>query len=172
MPLSAELSLLVTDDEEVRRLNRDYRGMDVPTDVLAFSQEEEPDPSEPPVDELRTAGVQTRAWSQRTRAAAADAAERRDRAKAARTPAAGPELNHGQAGGPRLLGDVVISAETARRQARERRQAFDDELALLVVHGVLHLTGWRDDTDAEKRRMLNRGRNIWRLAQAVTPQPP
>ena len=42
---------------------------------------------------------------------------------------------------PGLLGDVVISLDTARSQAAERRQPLSDELARLLVHGVLHLCG-------------------------------
>ena len=125
LPSAAELSVLVTDDEEVRRLNRDYRGVDAPTDVLAF-------PQQPP-----------------TR----------------RPPGGGAAPFDADAGdAPHLLGDVVIAAPTARRQARERRRAFGEEMALLVIHGVLHLAGWRDESEAEKRRMLRRGREIWRLA--------
>jgi probable rRNA maturation factor len=168
VPFSAELSLLVTDDEEVRRLNRDYRGMDAPTDVLAFSQQEPPGRSGPTIDGIRTAA--RRRGSRGRTPAAALGAKPRDGAQVARTQAPVPELNHRLAAEPLLLGDVVISAETARRQARERRHAFGDELALLVIHGVLHLTGWRDDIDAQRRRMLNRGRSIWRLAQAAAPR--
>ena len=40
---SVELSVLVTDDDELHRLNRDYRGVDAPTDVLSFGDEEEVD---------------------------------------------------------------------------------------------------------------------------------
>ncbi len=46
-----------------------------------------------------------------------------------------------------LLGDVVISVETASRQAAERGADPGDELALLVVHGILHLLGYDDETD-------------------------
>lgn len=48
-----------------------------------------------------------------------------------------------------LLGDVVICAEVAAGQAPEHAGSFDDELALLVVHGVLHVLGW-DHADAEE----------------------
>jgi probable rRNA maturation factor len=52
------------------------------------------------------------------------------------------------------LGEVIISAAACRRQAGERGVAFERELALLVVHGVLHLAG-HDHTRgaAQKRRM-------------------
>jgi probable rRNA maturation factor len=49
----------------------------------------------------------------------------------------GPGAEH--AGG--LLGDVVISLDTAQRQAAARRASLDDELRVLLIHGVLHLLG-------------------------------
>ena len=42
---------------------------------------------------------------------------------------------------PDLLGDVVISLPAARRQARERGHALEEELRTLLIHGVLHLLG-------------------------------
>lgn len=86
----AELSILLTDDREMRALNLEYRGRDRATDVLSFSQLE------------------------------------------------------GPAGGlpPGLLGDVVLSVETAARQARARRVSLEEELGGLLVHGILHLAGF------------------------------
>ena len=54
---------------------------------------------------------------------------------------------------PDLLGDVVISAETARRRARSRKAGLRAELALLLVHGILHLLGHDHGTPGERRRM-------------------
>ena len=50
-------------------------------------------------------------------------------------------------------GDVFISVETARRQAREFGTATDDELRLYIVHALLHLHGFGDTTEAARRRM-------------------
>jgi probable rRNA maturation factor len=61
-----------------------------------------------------------------------------------------------QAPGPsgfRLLGDVVISLDTAFRQARERRRPPMAEVIHLLSHGLLHLVGYDHRTDAEERRM-------------------
>jgi probable rRNA maturation factor len=55
--------------------------------------------------------------------------------------------------GGNLLGDVVISVETAKRQAQRSRRGFDAELARLLVHGTLHLLGHDHQDDAEARRM-------------------
>ena len=51
------------------------------------------------------------------------------------------------------LGDVVISIETARRQATEYGVALQDELAHLVVHGILHLLGY-DHEDADEEAVM------------------
>ncbi|MDP9151605.1 MAG: rRNA maturation RNase YbeY [Myxococcota bacterium] len=53
----------------------------------------------------------------------------------------------------RLLGDVVISIPTARRQADARGQELRSEVAMLLAHGLLHLLGWDHVTAAEDRRM-------------------
>ncbi|MEC4890594.1 MAG: rRNA maturation RNase YbeY [Nitrospira sp.] len=62
-----------------------------------------------------------------------------------------------------LLGDVVISVPTARRQAKENGRALDEELAWLLVHGVLHLCGYdHERSDQEARRMRRREQHILR----------
>lgn len=57
----------------------------------------------------------------------------------------------GGAGG--LLGEVVASADTARREARARGVRAADELLLYVVHGVLHLLGFDDHAPLERKKM-------------------
>jgi probable rRNA maturation factor len=52
-----------------------------------------------------------------------------------------------------LLGDVVVCPAVAARNAVDHEVAFDDEVALLVVHGLLHLLGMGHDNDAEAERM-------------------
>jgi probable rRNA maturation factor len=96
----AELSILITDDEEVCSLNRVYRDMDRPTDVLSFSQLE----------------------------------------------GEGPVIV------PQLLGDVVISWETAQRQASELGHGVSVEMKRLLVHGVLHLLGFDHEKGDEAAR--------------------
>ncbi len=59
---------------------------------------------------------------------------------------------------PQLIGDIVICPSVAARNAVEHECAFDDELALLVVHGVLHLLGWDHAADEEAERMEARER--------------
>lgn len=106
----AEISIMITDDEQIHALNRDYRGIDRPTDVLSFSQLE----GEP----------------------------------------ISPE------GEAVTLGDVVISIETARKQAEERGHSADDEIELLVIHGVLHLLGYDDQSDSNAAQMRKHAKAI------------
>ena len=51
------------------------------------------------------------------------------------------------------LGEVVISYPTAAKQAEEHGHSIDRELAILVLHGVLHLLGYDHDTDEAEREM-------------------
>jgi probable rRNA maturation factor len=51
------------------------------------------------------------------------------------------------AGEPNNLGDVAISVETAAAQAKENRLSFENEIAQLILHGLLHLSGYDHETD-------------------------
>jgi probable rRNA maturation factor len=63
------------------------------------------------------------------------------------------------------LGDVVISLEQAARQAKENKLAFDDEIAQLILHGLLHLCGYDHATDSgEMNRIEMRLRRKLRIA--------
>jgi probable rRNA maturation factor len=119
----AELAIVLTGDSEIRALNRDWRGVDTPTNVLSF-----------PV--------------QRPHAVAADPA----------LPAP-----------PILLGGSVIAFETLEREARTESKRFEDLLARLAVHGVLHLLGQDhvEDSDAEAMEGLERAI----LARLGIPDP-
>lgn len=103
----AEVSLVITNDVEMRRLNREYRGVDATTDVLAFAMSEG--------EELA--------------------------------------LPKGQA---QHLGDIVISRPRAVVQAEQQGHAVDCELALLIVHGCLHLIGYDHGDVVHRERMLAR----------------
>jgi probable rRNA maturation factor len=52
-----------------------------------------------------------------------------------------------------LLGDVVISLDTAERQARARKHSLMDEVSFLLAHGILHLIGYDHQTDEEEAIM-------------------
>jgi len=64
------------------------------------------------------------------------------------------------AGPGRLWGEVIVSAETAARQARRLGVPLAAELDLLVVHGLLHLAGYDDHDPRRARRMHERAREI------------
>jgi probable rRNA maturation factor len=111
-----EVSLVFTDSEAVRQLNRDYRGVDEPTDVLAFymlPQKEEADDS----FALPPDGV--------TR-----------------------------------LGEIIISYPQAAEQAREQGHATEKELALLIIHGILHLLGYDHEKPEEEAKMRTREKEL------------
>lgn len=59
-----------------------------------------------------------------------------------------------------MLGDVVISVETAAREARTRHRSLDDEVTRLLIHGVLHLLGHDHEDDDEARRMRAEERRL------------
>lgn len=103
---TAELGVLVTDDDTVRRLNREYAGEDEATDVLAFSLRE------------------------------------------------GEEFVSPD--GVLRLGEVIISFPTAERQAKEAGRPMEDEVAHLLVHGVLHLLRYDHAEPEDEKRMRER----------------
>lgn len=67
-------------------------------------------------------------------------------------------------GPPLMLGDVVIAPSYVRRQAADFGVTFDDEMALMVTHGILHLVGYDHIDDDEAERMEERERQL--LAKA------
>ena len=110
-----EVSLVFTDSETVRRLNRDYRGVDEPTDVLAFymlSQNEADSSFALPPD------------------------------------------------GVTRLGEVIISYPQAVEQASEQGHSSERELALLIIHGILHLLGYDHEETEEESKMRERERKL------------
>ena len=56
--------------------------------------------------------------------------------------------------GPAILGDIVICPEFAKRQAKEARRSYDHELAMLTIHGVLHLLGYDHAEPDEEKEMF------------------
>lgn len=74
---------------------------------------------------------------------------------------------------PRLLGDVVISLDTADRQARGRGRPLVEEVRFLLAHGILHLIGHDHAEPEEKRVMVAATRRLVRAAPLpeVAPAP-
>ncbi len=102
--------MLLCDDAAIRALNAAHRGVDTPTDVLSFAQDD-----------------------------------------------------------PHLLGDIVISLETAARQAQAAGWPPEDEVALLATHGLLHLLGHEDERAAGAAGMRDRAAGA--LAEAGVAPP-
>jgi len=65
----------------------------------------------------------------------------------------------------KLLGDVVIAIETAARQARAAHRGLDEEVARLLIHGILHLLGWNHEEPAEAKLMRAEERRLWRATR-------
>jgi probable rRNA maturation factor len=108
---NAELSLVFTDDKNIRKLNREWRNKDKPTDVLSFPQDFPPkdfNENFTPEGELKRALEDCKNCH--------------------------------------LLGDIVISLETAQRQAEEYGWSLEEELERLILHGLVHLLGFDHET--------------------------
>jgi probable rRNA maturation factor len=71
----------------------------------------------------------------------------------------------------RLLGDVIVSVPTARRQAVARGRDLVAELTMLLAHGLLHLLGWDHDTPAKDRRMRRETGRLCAAAEAAARAP-
>ncbi len=96
-----ELDVLLTTDLHIQKLNKLYLKKDIPTDVMAFSQEDD-----------------------------------------------------------KYLGDIVISVETAMRQAQDCGHDLLTELQYLLVHGILHLLGYKDEKPAIRKAMRQKEQEI------------
>ncbi|MBP9598207.1 MAG: rRNA maturation RNase YbeY [Desulfobacter sp.] len=97
-----ELSIVITDDAQVRELNRTYRGKDEPTNVLSF-----------PMQEGEFSDIT-----------------------------------------PGLLGDVVISLDTAEAEAIAAGISTDERMSQLLVHGILHLFGFDHELGENQAREM------------------
>lgn len=75
-------------------------------------------------------------------------------------------MNEGDFGqvNPQLLGDVIICADTAAREAEEGEMPFFTRLSFLLLHGILHITGYDHERsgEAEAARMEAREKEIFR----------
>jgi probable rRNA maturation factor len=72
------------------------------------------------------------------------------------------EKRRGENGGRFDLGEILISPDQARRQARRRKKPLVEEVAFLAAHGVLHLLGYEDETPAGYREMVQLGQDAVR----------
>ena len=65
-----------------------------------------------------------------------------------------------------LIGDVVISIETAIRQAKDFKHSFEKELKILLVHGILHLFGYDHIKEKEFGTMKKKEKEIFKLIES------
>ena len=64
-------------------------------------------------------------------------------------------------------GEIVVSAETALACAKEHRHSVEHELALYIIHGLLHLNGFDDTTPAAKKKMFRVQDRVWRRVMKI-----
>ena len=69
-------------------------------------------------------------------------------------------------------GEIIVSADTARHQAAEHGHGVDDELALYIIHGLLHLNGYDDTGPRARAKMHRMQERIWRRTLAKAPSAP
>lgn len=73
---------------------------------------------------------------------------------------------------PDLLGDVVISLDTAAREAEEIETSFENRFKELLIHGILHLFGYDHETgETDAREMEDKSEVLLELIQAIELQP-
>ena len=111
--LNQEVSILLTIDADIRKLNQQFRKIDQATDVLSFPQDADEDPIIP---------------------------------------------------GEIILGDIAVSLDTAKIQATEHGLTLEEEIILLIIHGILHLLGYDHEiSEQEDERMRIKTRELFSL---------
>ena len=99
-------------DTDIQELNKEFRNIDNPTDVLSFPHNLDEGPSIP---------------------------------------------------GEIILGDIAISLDKAKFQAKEHGLTFKEEIILLLIHGILHLLGYDHEiSDQEELKMRNKTRELFK----------
>ncbi len=118
-PYECQIDITITDNETIKKINKEQRGIDQATDVLSF-----------PVCDLLEGDF---------------------------TPLEKPEkiFCFDPDTGELLLGDVVISLDKAEAQAKEYNHSVKREFAFLLVHSILHLSGFDHMDEVMEKRMLS-----------------
>ncbi len=63
----------------------------------------------------------------------------------------------------KLLGDIIISVETAQRQADNLKHSMERELTVLLIHGLLHLTGYDHEKDKDYKIMREKESEVLKM---------
>lgn len=114
-----EISVLITDDKGIQAINKEFRNIDDPTDVLSF-----------PMQELKPGEF------------SAESSE------------ISPET------GRLPLGDIIISVERVKAQAKEFNHGGAREMSYLIIHSTLHLLGYDHLDEGEEKRKMRKRENI------------
>jgi probable rRNA maturation factor len=134
------LTLLITDDEAMREMNSQYRQQNKATDVLSFPLLEKP-LVDAPAEHLWVSARGQAGVEGEKEVNAAD-----DKSRPAFVTPSELLMN---------LGDIIISWPTVERQAGEAGHSPDYELLYLLAHGVLHLVGYDDASEAGYQAMVS-----------------
>ncbi|HET9111386.1 MAG TPA: rRNA maturation RNase YbeY [Ktedonobacterales bacterium] len=182
--VSVEVSVLITTDDGIRALNREYRGKDEPTDVLSFPLLDHPLVDAPPdqlwqppeseeMDEAQAGAALGDDLSDDFEEAFDEDDDDDEQSLKGMIVIMGDDgsgvdgedpFDADQDVWPTHLGDIAISRETTIRQARQAGHSAAFEVAFLFIHGVLHLVGFDDHTDAGYQAMVAHQEAV--LAQA------
>lgn len=124
-PYEVQLNLTLTDNEGIHAINKEYRKIDRPTDVLSFPLVDYPEPNVFPDDLEEMAEDYF-------------------------------DLDTGEL----MLGDIIISVEKCKEQAKEYGHSELREYSFLIVHSMLHLFGYDHMEDDESLVMEEKQREI------------
>jgi probable rRNA maturation factor len=112
-----QISILITDDQDIQEINKNYRNIDKPTNVLSFPMDDE---------SMVIPGV-------------------------------------------KILGDLVISEDTAIKEAETAQISLDQRISQLLVHGILHLFGYDHEiSDKEDEKMTKKSIELISLIEKDT----
>jgi probable rRNA maturation factor len=138
---AGDVALSLVDDETIHALNKEYRGIDSPTDVLSFSMLEaspdeleilygDEDDDDDELDEERSDNEN-------------DSEDDQD-----------DDEDEEEDDFPEPLGDIIISIPTAIAQSQEYGHSIEREIGFLFVHGFLHLLGYDHQDEAAEKQMF------------------
>lgn len=166
-PEDSEISLVMVDDETIHLLNKNYRGVDRPTDVLSFSMSEKGEDElninmdsilfdDYPDDRISEEGNNTDILLKRKDDYSVEAIMEEELGLEDEEEELILSDDEEFFYEDSILGDIVISVERARIQAEEYGHSFTREIVYLAVHGTFHLLGFDHctDEDASKMRRL------------------
>ena len=109
------VNIILTNPENIRRINKQYRNIDKATDVLSFPMFEKEE-----IEKIKNNGNNIK----------------------------------------EPLGDIIISMEKVKEQAKEYGHSFERELAYMLIHGFYHLMGFDHMNDEDKKQMREKEETV------------